>query len=299
MNIQKIEKPENGWTREYLKTLNGHFAVTNTAIINKYSRVIFMILNDCLPYFYISDNFQYIFINEEYFNNLKKRSKKNQFDKVVIEYIFNHYQIIGNNETIEQVINNFEQRKKEKEKEIQEKLLKKAQEKQQYLEEYQKRKQQFQHESEQQKENTINRQQEIQHIYENEKGGIYSICSKDFNGDMKLLYIGRTDRNFEERWQEHKDIVYGKEPVQYSMKKCYNLLKEERQIKECLIPKKMLSFNELSANKPLTLSEKEAIEMAFIHYFQPPGNKAGIDIPYIFKYDGNNELSSQNKETKE
>lgn len=65
MNIQKIEKPCNGWTIEYLKNYN--FTFTSSNVINCKNLVI-TILNNYLSYFYYveKEKNNVIYINEEY-----------------------------------------------------------------------------------------------------------------------------------------------------------------------------------------------------------------------------------------
>ena len=65
------------------------------------------------------------------------------------------------------------------------------------------------------------------------------------------------------------------------MERLYNLLISESE-KKHLEAKYLVSFSKMSANKYLSRSEKEAMEMALIYYFHPPGNTAGITVPYKF-----------------
>ena len=279
MDIKKIEQPKSGWNRDILKNFNFNF---ESSCVQKYCSIILFLLNKYLPYFYIVlwsiENEEFlnkdIFIMHDFIMNLKRSSRKNQFDKNILDYLIHSYTDINNYIEIEY---NMERKILAKKQSYEEQEKKK--------EEYKKYKQDL--EIKKQKQRERNKQQQIEE--ENtptyyKKSGIYQLYSVDENNlNEKMLYIGMTNRCFKTRWQEHKDIVLGNAEVPEGMSKLYNLLKEEIKTK-IIKAKPMIIFNDLYTNKELTQSDKESMELALINIYQPPGNTSGIDKPYYYSH---------------
>ena len=90
-----------------------------------------------------------------------------------------------------------------------------------------------------------------------------------------------TNRCFKTRWNEHKEIVLGEVEIPKGMEKLYSLLQEEIKTKT-IKAKPIIIFNNIVANRELTQGEKEAMKLAIINLYQPPGNTSGVDCPYYF-----------------
>ncbi len=273
MKIQKIEKPQDGWTEEYLKGFNFSFSYGG---IFTYKKTVLFLLNKYLEYFYSvqSTNTNYIFINNEYIDLLNSASKRNQFDyniliKIVYFYDYESY------DEIEQKLKNIKQIKTynlQQECLASEKHFKRLK---QHRIQMQERKIYIKQKNKEWKETH-------QKTYDGGEGCIYAIYSQDWNYEKTLLYIGLTERELEVRWQEHLKYITNEIEKPSGMSKLYDLLIKEKNEKGTLICQRLLQFSKIKVNKPLTRQDKEAIECAFIQYYHPIGNTAGIDIPYIF-----------------
>lgn len=271
-NYEIIYK-NNTWTIEFLSKYGFDFN-KNTIIANNHE-IVLAILNESLPYFYVRQKdtsycrhpHYYIIIEDDIVKNISKNTKKYQYQKLegtnfkILQFtknILSYAGFLGTGGGIFDLYwSSYSEYKKEKirEEEKAKKLIEKV--------------------KKQQQQNFINDQTEA-----SDSGGIYGIYSED-NDKTELLYIGLTTRQFQKRFKEHKDIVLGLEPIPKGMEKLYHLLIREYQIKT-IIAKPIIIFNELEANKSLTRNEKEAMELALITLYQPPGNTSGIDVPYYF-----------------
>lgn len=272
MNIQKIEKPDDGWTIEYLKQYN--FSFTNSNVV-KCKNLVIVILNKNLPFFYIVNEEKKskdIYINEEYIILLRQASRKNQFNYDMLQSIVAYCTIHTGNDIITQIEEHekqwqeyqkklYEQQQERERKQKEEQLKKERRKKEAYLRSQQKK--------------------EYNLTEDNGNGGIYGIYAIDGNNDAQLLYIGLTTRPFPDRWKEHADIITKQADIPKGMERLYLLLIDEYEKKQ-LNFKILVSFNKLSSNRPITQSEKEAMEMALIYYFHPPGNTSGTIVPYYF-----------------
>lgn len=274
MEIKKIDKPEQGWTKDYLKQFNFHF---NQRQVNQHLSLAFLLLNECLPYFYVGSinnekiNITKNFILHDFIMNLKQRSKKNYFTENILGLVLWDYQDFSNYYEIEYTLERMLY-EREHEDEIREQRLK---EKAKQEEEARKRRE-------------IYRQQQIEEEERKKQqaiiqGGIYGLFSiNEKTQEKKVIYIGLTNRAFEKRWQEHKDIYNGIEPIPAGMNKLYDLLKEIHEQGLEIQAAPLITFKDIFANRKLTQKDKEAMELAFIQYYQPPGNTAGVNTPYIF-----------------
>lgn len=276
MNIQKIEKPCNGWTIEYLK--NYTFSFVNSNVISHKDLIIFL-LNKYLPYFYqVEIEKKYlIYINEEYVVLLKQASKRNYFNQDILNSIISYHIIPIKTD----IINQIEEDQKSSNK------VWNWEEYIQNIQEQHKIKEQEQLKKIQQKKENISlpklqQKRNFELTENNGNGGIYGIYSVDGNNNLQLLYIGLTTRPFEKRWEEHRNIIMGKENIPQGMEKLYSLLINENN-KKYLEFKILVSFNKMISNRPISQSEKEAMEFGMIYYFNPPGNTSGrTTVPYYF-----------------
>lgn len=272
MNIQKIEKPDDGWTIEYLKQYN--FSFTDSNVVN-HKNLVIIILNNNLPFFYIvnqEEKSEDIYINEEYITLLHQASRKNYFNYDVLQSIVKYCTIYTEKDIISQIEEN-EKKWQEYQKELQKYYAKIEREHQEEQEKRERRK----------KENYLRLQQkrDFELTEDNGNGGIYGIYSIDGNNNAQLLYIGLTTRFFPERWQEHMNIITRQADIPKGMDRLYLLLIDEYEKKQIQF-KILVSFNKMISNRPLSQSEKEAMEFAMIYYFHPPGNTSGITAPYYF-----------------
>ena len=277
MDIQKIERPENGWTKEKLEQYG--FTFYSQQIAPAYLNLTILLLNKNLPYFYCTHSkyYKFIFIQNNFINDLHKASRRNYFDKNILNYIIS-YKEYEDEQDIAQTMQNLDYKQEQylEKKRKEEEEYKKQQE--EYRQKYYKQQEYKQRQREQ---NKLKNEQKNNIPYQKEDGGIYGIYSRDGNNDTQLLYIGLTTRPVNQRLQEHKDILDGKEEIPKGMNRLYELLNSEYR-KKHLEAKVLISFADMDANRALSRSEKEAMEMALIHYFHPPGNTSGITIPYRF-----------------
>ena len=271
-NIIKINKPKAGWSIDGLEKCGFRFWY-NKNIQHNWRKVL-EILNNNLPYFYIFSALEEIqengltkyyevkeiIIDDEFVNNIQIESKKsiNYFSKSIFEYAhFVKYTLKSAWDEKQGLLE-----KKLQEQEIKEK------EKQQIKEDLYKKYIEL-------KNNSYN-------LANYTQGGIYSIFKVKQN-QKELLYIGLSERPLHVRWNEHLDIIIGVKPVPPEMKKIYKILKDSFNDKETeLIFEPLLDFSTIKANRPLSKSDKESMELAFITFFQPNGNASGIDVPYYF-----------------
>ena len=274
MEIRKIEKPQDGWTEEYLKKFDFSFSYGG---IFTYKKTVLFLLNKHLEYFYYIEecaHIHYIFIKNEYIDLLNSASKHNQFDYNILIKIINFYDYDSYDE-IQQKLKNIKQIQTYNLRQEHLAQSKRFERSKQRRIEQQERKQYFKQKDEE--------QQEIRHKeYSGGDGCIYAIYSQDWNYEKTLLYIGLTERELDIRWKEHLDYMADETKRPFGMSKLYNLLIKEKDKKGTLICKSLLQFSEIKTNKILTRQDKEAIECAFISYYRPIGNTAGIDIPYLF-----------------
>ena len=259
MEIYKIEKPDKGWDERFLMKYGFGFYQGE---MSRRKLLIFFILSKNLPYFYYIEEqleeyntcFHSVCILQEYVDLIHQASIRNQFNSEILSTIIHFNTIQDKNEIISILtpqIAIYKQDLAEKKKKQQEQKIKKEQEKiKKEQEEIRKR-------------NAILKIQEKQNfelVEDNGNGGIYGIYSIDGNNDKQLLYIGLTTRSFQERFNEHQKIIKQEEPIPKGMERLYLLLIEEYR-KKYLEFKILIPFCELSSNRYLTQSEKEAMEM--------------------------------------
>lgn len=89
--------------------------------------------------------------------------------------------------------------------------------------------------------------------------GVYGL----FKGD-KLMYVGSTIRDFEERLEEHEAAFRKSIGGLY----VYSLLDE-------IDMRVLIDCSEIKANKTFTIEDVESMELALIQVYQPEGNLAG------------------------
>lgn len=116
--------------------------------------------------------------------------------------------------------------------------------------------------------------QKVSNYVEDFKGrtepyGIY--CAKL---DGKIVYIGKTERSFAQRWEEHRQYL-AEEPKWDSMKfykKFHNRANDIvfEPMVDCTKEPGIMWSGDMIA----------AMECGFIQYFQPEGNEQGVDITY-------------------
>lgn len=103
------------------------------------------------------------------------------------------------------------------------------------------------------------------------RSGIYGIYKDD-----KLVYIGYTSRDFQDRFKEHRNIIYGKEEAPKNMK-LYSIIHKG----ENLCMKELICKNDVKC-EDLTERDLKAMELALITLYQPEGNLQGVTMNYKF-----------------
>ena len=265
--IEKIDKPKAGWTWKYLESFGFRFKL-NKKIYTNWKKVL-NILDISLPYFnfytaveqyYIkgfleSKNIKKIIIDDNILFEIAIESTKRNgcsFSKSILEYNGFPPEIVKQTE-FDKVIQD-----EIKVKEVEE-------------EEYNKNQEIFLKEKNKSNQLAIN----------NKQGGIYGIYSLSSQNIKELLYIGLTNRPLIDRWTEHLNIIKDIKHVPNGMNNLYSILKTK--IKSCeLLIDIFVDFDTIQTNRPLTQSEKEAMECGFISALQPIGNTSGVKIPYRF-----------------
>lgn len=271
-NYKIIYKNDN-WTIDILSKY--HFDFEKNAIIANNKETVLLILNESLPYFYYRLNDTkycraahfHIIIEDEYIENTRKNSKKYQYKKydnhdfklsAFTKNILDYAGFLGSSSRSWGLFyasySEYLREKREEQKREQRQIQRLKQQQQVFI---------------------------AQQI-ENDNGGIYGLYS--VNKETKeetLLYIGLTTRTFQERFEEHKNIILGTNQIPRGMEKLYRLLIKEHKT-NWILGKPIIIFNEIKTNKVISQSEKEAMELSLITYFKPPGNTSGVDVPYYF-----------------
>ena len=270
-NIIEIEQPqtEQQWTTYQLENYNFNFW-RSSSVIRKNWRLVLKILNKYLI------SFQYYTAIEEYEDINNKHTINKIFKIIIDDDIINSI----NNASIKESDYTFSKSILDyagficnlvKKSEWDKTLIDIKQNSQKRDQEYENNRKLF-----------LFRKQEFENnILTNLSGGIYRICSISTAGDKELLYIGLTNKTFKTRWQQHLNIINGIAKIPIGMEKLYSLLMSKKNNYQ-LIMEPLVDFDKNVTNHELTLNEKEAMEYAFIITLQPPGNTAGIDVPYQF-----------------
>lgn len=114
--------------------------------------------------------------------------------------------------------------------------------------------------------------------------GIY--CFEAVNektGDKHIIYVGKTARDFKERFDEHQRCIDSKDCHIPKYEKMRQFLKNgNRIVMRSLICLEALS---LSYHKKIADYDLEMMEMAFISYFKPALNQQGVVRNYSFTAD--------------
>ena len=108
----------------------------------------------------------------------------------------------------------------------------------------------------------------------NSKGGIYGIYVED-----QLIYIGMTQRDFNVRWQEHKDALIQNDNSLF----LYRWLRQNGIHKisfKKLIDLDNVEFKDRKSN--ISKNELESMEFALIHVLKPICNLSGNSLPYTW-----------------
>lgn len=105
---------------------------------------------------------------------------------------------------------------------------------------------------------------------EDKSCGIYGIYRND-----ELIYIGMTNRSFQQRWREHQDIIEGRMQKPAGMV-LYDLFSPEDKIEY----KELIDCSKIKSEEVLTLRDLKAMELALISLYQPVGNYSGVKAPY-------------------
>lgn len=106
--------------------------------------------------------------------------------------------------------------------------------------------------------------------------GIYGIYCND-----KLVYIGKTDVDFETRFKQHKYAVESGSTSQYLYKYLIMMKKDEG----CVITlKPLVNVKNLKVKGTIRNRDIEAMELALIQLYQPICNIQGIKQDYEFTY---------------
>ena len=109
--------------------------------------------------------------------------------------------------------------------------------------------------------------------------GIYGIYY-----NKELIYIGKTDVNFETRFKQHKDALISGSEVQY----LYKYLKEEKkkygEVSISFKPLINVKDFKIENISDITNRDIEAMELALIHLYKPICNIQGVKQDYKFTY---------------
>lgn len=106
----------------------------------------------------------------------------------------------------------------------------------------------------------------------NSKGGIYGIYVED-----QLIYIGMTQRDFNIRWQEHKDALLQNDNSLF----LYRWLKQNNIHKilfKKIIDLDSIEFKDRESN--ISKNELKSMEFALIYVLKPVCNLSGNSLPY-------------------
>lgn len=105
------------------------------------------------------------------------------------------------------------------------------------------------------------------------KCGIYGIYIDD-----KLIYIGKTNKSFKERFQQHKYNMNDTTNLTY----LYRLLRSAKQLNKniCLKPIIIVENLKIKDNIKITERDVKMMELALITIYQPEANIEGRLIPY-------------------
>lgn len=101
--------------------------------------------------------------------------------------------------------------------------------------------------------------------------GIYGIYQ-----DGVLVYIGKTQRSFEERWKEHLDVINGVK--EQSNMVLYKILDKDKDIEF----RPLIRVKDIKVEGELTTRDIESMELALITLYQPVGNYQGVKNNYVF-----------------
>ena len=104
-------------------------------------------------------------------------------------------------------------------------------------------------------------------VVEKKRKGVYGIYIEG-----KLVYIGKTSRDFRERWMEH--VNYAKNPQLESSQQNY-LYAAMRKGKD-------VKMEILAEVDNFSNAEIECVECALIHSYKPQYNYQGVKVPYVF-----------------
>ena len=131
----------------------------------------------------------------------------------------------------------------------------------------------------------INKTNYINRRFKNKKGYACDILGEEFkefkiassfgiykNGS--LLYVGMTMREFEDRWNEHKENIK-KGSKQLAV---YSMIKSEDDIEFV----KLIDEAKLNANDKITERDVKSMELATIALLEPEGNLAGRVCEYKY-----------------
>lgn len=119
------------------------------------------------------------------------------------------------------------------------------------------------------------KKQKLQKKKEREQAdrGIYGIYV-----DGQLVYIGKTEVSFAERFEQHREAMQAEEPVQYLHKRLKQWKAEDKRIHlKCLI-----NIKELQTDRELTSTDIKSMELALIALYQPICNVEGVSKPYQY-----------------
>ena len=106
--------------------------------------------------------------------------------------------------------------------------------------------------------------------------GIYGIYCND-----KLVYIGKTDVDFETRFKQHKYALESGSNSQY----LYKYLSMMKRDEGCVITlKPLVNVKDLKVKGTIRNRDIEAMELALIQLYQPICNIQGIKQDYEFTY---------------
>lgn len=111
----------------------------------------------------------------------------------------------------------------------------------------------------------------------NNKHGIYGIYSIRPDGKEQLVYIGKTETSFSQRFQEHvRGMKTGDSFVHREMK-------EYKELGYSFVLRPMVVIEDLKMDRmTITSKELKSMQLALITVFKPRWNVQGVLTPYCF-----------------
>lgn len=110
------------------------------------------------------------------------------------------------------------------------------------------------------------------------------MCVYGIYVDEDLVYIGKTKRNVEERFKEHKRIIEHLDKYKGSQKDLYYGLRAAKDAGKNVYMNVLIDADKVKTNIKLGNWEICTMELALITLWQPMYNIEGVTKDYRFEY---------------